>query len=91
MQEEKEKTEQDKRKTGKELFMEGIKEIEFDEDQLEQIIQKEEETKEEGDDEEEEDEDDGVPVAPLYDKDLFAQELAEMEERGEDIEDVDFD
>jgi len=32
-----------------------------------------------------------VPVAPLYDKDLFAQELAEMEERGEDIEDVDFD
>lgn len=89
-QEENMKTEQDMRLTGRELFMEGIDNIELG-DIEDALIPKEEESKieEEMDDDLPDDED--GPVAPLYDKDLFAQELAAMEEKGEEFEDVDFD
>lgn len=93
-EEEAQKTEVDLRKTGKQLFMEkGALEIEdmtLDESQVEQIVDPELELLQI---EEEEKYDDGIlneeneiKEGALYDKDLFAQELAEYGE-----EDVDFD
>lgn len=92
-EEEANKTEQDLRKTGKELFAEmesrekgDIGDIDIDEDTLAEVLDDNEEAKE--GDEEFKYEDDAEPVqeGALYDKDLFAQELGEM-----DDDDIDFD
>ena len=85
-----EKTEQDLRKTGREIFMEkagGIEDLVIDDDLLEgeddqeevveDITNLEEQKVDEGADNENE--------GALYDKNLFAAEL------GEDLDDIDFD
>ena len=81
LQEKNSMTEQDLRKTGKELFMENqgeaeIEDLTLNEEEAQQIIANEEGDK----DSESEEEKEGA----LYDKELFAQELG-------DDDDVDFD
>ena len=80
-QEELEKTEQDLRKTGKELFMEKATLNELDDLNLEDEEDLDGNAEESKQMEEDEDEGPGA----LYDKDLFAQELDNADE------DVDFD